>query len=585
METGVFLAISFALLVLGVFKFNTWTSEEKQVEPYENPPRDFTTWMRFYGFALLYSSTLVGLYLFCVYLPDIVIEVAKALEVKPDWLNLEELNKRNPPAISGIILFIFFYAFLLRYDGKWRGWVHEQAFIPDHAKALINHFNKHPYTFQPNLDEMRSLLAADGVIDDPLAEQTVAYFKQIKEQSNAVNCTISPAPETLSRLDITILWAKILYLKNRLERALSQTCASACIKKCKKRKVGLDLDFNHLRALVVIYFAFDITDDEKELTALNILKTEIQSNAQKTLAKLYLIDCCAVLKLTLSEKDRVQEFAKLGLTAPFSPPPPAIPAGTVFAGLLAVFFIGLLSTFWFDYIADKSAATLNFNVEGKSIIFALMPEDSMNTVLWPFYSLLLHGIAVVFSLGIMQLMYKKQRSAGQTPANNRTVWSEIIALLATGLICLPTIIFLVVITIDQLPWLLAFKIALPWSFVPMTTAFFSVVYLNDVLQRQNQSSWWRKAGRSILQGGTTGLMSLIAIRMLLNIADLPTSTQPNASLLYFQIYAVFLPAAIGAVLGYVLPSGYENYLIKEYRSIRREIRQSARSERVPALVG
>jgi hypothetical protein len=501
MDTGLIVAFSFALIVLGFFKFNTWTSGEKQAEPFENPPRDFTTWLRFYGYALLYSSALVGLYLICVYLPDIVLKVTKALDVKPDWLALEDIKDKNLPAINGIILFIFFYAFLLRYDGKWRGWVHEQAFIPDHAKALINHFHKDPTTFQPGLNEMKSLLAADGVVEEPLALKTLGYYKQLKEQDSSAGCPIPPAPETLTRLEIAITWAKILYLKSRLERALTKASASSCIKKCKKRKVGLDLDYNHLRALTVIYFAFDSSEDEKELTALNILKTEIQDTAQKTLAKLYLIDSCAVLKLRLAEKERVQEFNKLGLAPPFSPPPPAIPAVIVFAGLIAVFFIGLLSTFWFEDIAKRGATTLYFEFNETLIMLSLLPKDSMNTLLWPFYSLMLHAIAVVFSIVIMQLIYKKLQSAGRSTADKQMVWSEIIALVATGLICLPTLIFLSVMTIDGLPWSLAFKIALPWSFVPMTTAFFSVVYLNDVLQRQSQSPWWRKVGRSVMQGG------------------------------------------------------------------------------------
>lgn len=141
-------------------------------------------------------------------------------------------------------------------------------------------------------------------------------------------------------------------------------------------------------------------------------------------------------------------------------------------------------------------------------------------------------------------------------------------------------------TRDFLPKLFALKLACLWALVPTTTAFFAVIYLNATLHQERKSSWRQKAVRASLQGLLTGLMGFIAVTVFLRFADHQNANPDiDQNLFYFKIYIIGMTTAVGLLLGYLLPSGYENYLHKNSREKRKEVRQEASTESLPAWIG
>lgn len=327
------IALSLGLLILGFIKFNTWTSDEQQDEPYENPPRHFTTWWRFNCYALLYSSALIVLYLLCVFFPEIVVNIINRFVTDPISIP-DNMPKDLQPAIYGMVICVPVYAFLLRYDNPWRRWVHEQAFIPDHAKALIKNFKNNPLTFKPKINELRSILKADNKFNPQLIEDTCKYFESLaKKRSAADTFATRPALEPSSPIqDIVRAWAKMLYIKTEIDSILIGSEAIRCLKKCKNQKNGLDASCDHLGAMFTIYFALNPNSNDQTVEASKLLTSEINKTLHKTLAKAYLIACCAVLGLTKSEKNRSSLFEQLGLIASFQPPPESLPITTTVQG-------------------------------------------------------------------------------------------------------------------------------------------------------------------------------------------------------------------------------------------------------------
>lgn len=252
--------------------------------------------------------------------------------------------------------------------------------------------------------------------------------------------------------------------------------------------------------------------------------------------------------------------------------------------------LGLLGTVWFETLLAGEKLNLPFEIAGTVTHVPLIPEDSINVLLWPFYSLILHGLAIFIGMASVRLIYRIQHGVGPMDWDSdlHATLAWVLAVISTFVICSAFLFGLASIPKDNIPSdpSFALKLACLWALVPTTTAFFAVIYLNATLHQERKSSWRQKAVRSSLQGLLTGLMGFIAVTVFLGFTDYQNANpDTDKNLFYFKVYIVGMTTAVGLLLGYLLPSGYENYLHKNSREKRKEVRQEASTESLPAWIG
>jgi hypothetical protein len=497
------------ILVFGGVNFNTWAGNKFEVK-LNNPPRHFTTFSRYVWYAFLYTMLIEFVYVVILVTPGLSVVISKHFGI-----HMEKVADGDPTGSNfPLWLLIFLVSIVpntpgLRRADQWvRTKLHQKAFIPAEADALVNQFIMHPDRFSSESS------SADLVLDN--IRKDIPDTSDIKQADN--------------RLEH--LWFKTSYLlrkinewKERREIVQYYNICEPILKKCKD-------EYNELRFDIRSFFSDQNQVDE------NSLKTEIEYLEEKKqgirkrlnmlLTELYRLICCGVLATQKTRQGRVDAFGHFGLKPNIRECPPIYLDIVISCAFLTAFV-----TF---------AATLAFHF-GSDLI------PSMGIVIsYSMIHLFLQGasiiVAVIFYRWLSRKEGRKERRETATVVYGPVTDISIGAL--TGYLT-GTAIIMMYVTIfgetDSNGLWNQFKYIWPWPMIPATTSGFIIYYLYslDVVRK--------RLAEGMIQGGALGVVAVLAYIIFADLRGVELNLQ-------FLLYCLIVCTLAGFAIGWTFPEEY-----------------------------
>lgn len=150
-------------------KFGRWPGPESTPPGFHpKPTRHFTTWLRYVGWAAVYGCFMLFCYLLIVFSPKLFVNFLEAyLGIGvgvPDSDLLQRLlttlqeDPENMVPYAVIIVTVVWAGAFAETERTFRRNLQESALIPTEANRLIEHYERHPEGFQPDIKQAREIV-------------------------------------------------------------------------------------------------------------------------------------------------------------------------------------------------------------------------------------------------------------------------------------------------------------------------------------------------------------------------------------------------------------------------------------------
>jgi len=504
------LQILLSIIILGVFywdKFNTWTSKEDYPES-KNPPRHFTTWAKYFGYALIYTLCLELAYLLILAVPDILDVINKVFKLNfIPGDSKREFFKSYPLWVLVFMIGVLPNIPGLRsFEENLRYGFHQRAFIPEEARSLVQQFAANPAFFRPNIREAKDFIENRDLI-------------------------LKDVDAMRSDNRIGHKWFKLSFLRAKIEKWRGSREATRFISKCEKDYRLTDENYNRLRTDIKLYYDRKAILDDTTATGsdqeyLTRLQTNMTMELDRLLVKTYQVISCGVLATERKHANRLETFRWFGFHPEFKPGIPIV-IDIILASAGAV--LGIVFVMTLIYLT--AFGRTGFNV-GKALAWGVL------------YTVMV-GFCILAAALLYRRLTRKSRfftgSISETfvvgPFAHRVIGAGTGYLTAFVILVSWSILFSDRSLIDLLPRLW------PWPLIPAAASGFVIYYLSSLDVSRNR--WFE----GLLQGSVTACAALVACIIAI---EYPW----KQGVLPFIVYATCVGVFSGFAIGYIFPEQY-----------------------------
>jgi len=520
-------SILLGALFIGVFsrvRFNRWT--DKNIGKYDYSPRNFTTWTRFIRSLSVYVILGELTYFSILISPGAFVFVTKYLGGSS--MEYETLKEMGQYSVLWSILLITGvlpnFPFVNKLEQKIRETLHDYAFIPAEAKAVISQLDVNCTAFKP---------------DKKIVERVLDDFGQTE---------FSEEDFMIIKNTIAHKWCKLSYLKNRLQDWITFPKIN--------RFFGLSIEtfeqfltsYESLQADIVSYYEYHNIEkpdlDRKYKKYLAASKKYINCEIHALLKQAYSLISIGVLGTEKLPSGRKNAFEFFGLR-PYLPDSIIIDWDTNLKSIVAVSIAAVFPTLFYYFSLSRVAQNGPGNI---------IPKSSSEALFWALAAILMHGLTII---GVVMFnLWKNVVLAGDY---NRRIkvgfgkYNQFAGRILAGLIGYVVGLFVMIgmtliqyhAAIESIAEMIVVQwqgYAL-WPIIPFVTGYFIQNYLDHSAQPK-RSAW--KQG--FLQGGFSALVAgTIAVIRLDN---------KYLEYWYFVVFCFLISLCIGAGIGFVFPQGY-----------------------------
>lgn len=514
------------IAIVSRIRFNRWT--QKNIGKYTFPPRSFTTWPRFVRSALMYVMVIEIFYSVIIYFPGVVIFIDKYLG--GGYLDYEVFQNMGKYSVLWSIFLLTGVLPNFPWVSKWetslRDMLHDYAFIPSEAKAVISQLNINYTAFKP-----------DGKIIERILPKIGTNTFSRDDFTNVGNM-------------IAHKWCKLSYLKYRLVDWMTYPSINKFFTLSKSDFQNFLSEYDRVKSEVDEYFGYihahnsgsEEADDLNGL--LNATRTKLHAEIDTSLNNVYTFICIGILGTEKMPGGRKRAFRFFGL-APFIPERSNIDwdasIKTIAVLVSAVFLPTLLY-----YIMSKNGylnATINH-----------FPHSANEALFWSMMGIVMHSLTIILVVffdqwrtRVLTSMYDEEK-IDETSLPHKLSYDVIAAIIgfSVGFLIMGCMVIL------QHPGELdaaasvfvkkMHKFAL-WATLPAVTGFFIQYYLHTFRTQR-----WKDWQLGLFQGS---FMSVVAA-----IASFLVIDKNISEILHFILYAAFTSFCVGTGIGYMFTHSY-----------------------------
>ena len=509
------------LLVIALFawfRFNTWTDREREEgHGTDNPPRVYTTWVRYVSCALVYVLSLEVVYFGFVVIPDLLPILAKGLSIKlPEEAFADTRN--FPLWVLVIIIGLLPHApGFKNLEEWWRYSVHRRAFIPAEAQALVQQIAVSQEIFRPNHEQAAKVL-------ETLTEE-------LPPQVNAMD----------PRNAVAYRWFKLSYLRKKIQEWQCQPEVNRFFSACRREYALCDENYIRLRTDVKLYLDREATlagrpSSARDRDYQNARRKVILEGVDKLLLRTYEFISCGILATERSAKNRHRAFQHFDLYAKFTTTIPVL-WDVILECAIAVFAITMITTLAYFFL-QKTTPTLL----GRALI-------------WSTGSLALQALGIFGSVLFYRFVCQKMRRATDLTVCGPLVHVSLATLVGYVIGCLVLVAFLY-LSAGRLPAEKYRAIVLSWALIPSATSGFIVSYLFGL----RPARWWWSEG--VLQALGMAVVALVSYTLVTEALGFPWRAR-------FAIYAIGTCGLSGLAIGLIFPGQYRRYSATAYHGPER----------------
>ncbi len=495
-------------------RFNTWPAPKSKSgksppsAPPPNPPRHYTTFLRYFWYSMLYLLAMESIYLIIVLVPGVYDVLAATTHTSGSLKNL--------PLWSLVFLTTIMpnSPYLREIEWNLHKNLHTSAFIPREAMRLAQEFHNHPGRFQ----------VSEGLVGNE-------FLKDIQDEIVDLNHITRPDRRLRHR------WFKLRYLSQKISEWRTRPESNHFIGHCGAEIGICEENLDTLRAETKDYYQrrCNVTDNSQDSAAEKEYLCRLRKNLERKidikLQKAYLFISCAALATEKTKTGRTKIFNYFGLYPLLENGPPIL-IDLIIICVLVVSLITFIATgtfFWFSvdhFIAQELGKVFS----------------------WTFIMLLVQGISITVAMFIYNIIILKLVKANK---ENNLVKSGVISHICIGVIAayLPAFLIILIFSYSQsedpTSWFTIAKRILPWPLIPASTAGFIIYYLSTL---DKKISRWTEA---VIQAAIMALVGATAYTCYISFQSKPIDQN---FLLYISSLCFFMGGAIGAIF----PQTYRN---------------------------
>lgn len=495
-----YLVISLGALFILFFafvKFNTWTQDRG--EDYRLPPRYFTTFKRYFTYAVVYVFLTELIFFIIVFAPDFILSVSPSLGGQQDK-TLVESFKNNSVLWAVFILtgILPNFPWINRLELKTREFFHQMAFIPYQAKSAIDEFLNDPKCFKADPKVIHTILESqkDQFDKYDFLKQDNSFFHR---------------------------WCKIHYLLERIRHWDQKGSAF--------QKIGLN-------PIETPTFLDELSQLKKDMTLYkrqarpssspgdidaytDWLETRIDARMNRLLTKIYTHISCNILSTEKIPQNRLKSYKFFGLY-PKDSEKTFIDLDTI---LCSVFFI---------LISILLPSLLSLSAKKILLLQSTTLSNGRDILLWVVYGVAMHGLTILLTSTLLKILYTHRFVALNNKITIRTISSMIGYM--TGLVIIVAGHYLRFHNTEFFS-----SSTFLWPIITAITGCYIAYHLETTIPEKRSPF-----GSAFQQGLVTGTTAFV-ICLLLETQDA----------LFFTT-AVLIGFSVGFSIGFIYPFGYKN---------------------------
>ncbi|MGD9250561.1 MAG: hypothetical protein PVG19_05030 [Desulfobacterales bacterium] len=516
------------IAVYSRIRFNRWT--EKNVGKYSYSPRNYTTWTRFIRSLSIYIILTELVYFSILISPSAFIFVNNYLGGSP--IEHEALKEMGQYGVLWSILLLTGvlpnFPWINKLEQKFRETLHDYAFIPAEAKAVISQLEVNLKAFHPDpkiIEAVRNNfdLEAFGQKDFTKVKNSIAHK-----------------------------WCKLSYLRQRLQDWHTYPKINRFFGMSNETSEQLIKGYDAIKNDIVNYNEYQKTGAQgvevKYKQYLKAAENYINTELNNLLKIAYSLICIGVLGTEMLPAGRKRAFRFFGLR-PYLPEGPVIDWDTNLKSLLAITVAASVPTLFYYFAMTQTA--------GEKLP-DIIPSSSLEALFWSIIAIIMHGLTVI--VVVLFNLWRKTVFTGanyqkrlQHPKNaNRLALRVIAGVIGYGIgfftLVAMTIMQYYFVAEDSGPMVMkqlgGFAL---WAIIPFVTGYFIQYYLET--PKQSKTSNWRF---SIQQGAVTAFIAGTVAMIILDHHYLEGW--------YFIAFCILMTFCIGSGIGYVFPGGYRRKL-------------------------
>lgn len=516
------------IAIVSRIRFNRWT--QKNIGKYAFPPRSFTTWPRFVRSALMYVLLIESFYFIIIYSPGTVIFIDKYLGGGHiDYDIFKEMGQYS--VLWSIFLLTGVlpnFPWISKWETNLRDMLHDYAFIPSEAKAVISQLNINYTAFKPD----------DKIVERILPKIGADAFSR-EDFSNVSDM-------------IAHRWCKLSYLKNRLVDWMTFPSINNFFSLSKKDYDRFLAEYDRVKSEIDEYFGYirlhHNDREEKEVDHLNGLlkatRTKLDAEIDTCLSKVYNFICIGILGTEKMPSGRKRAFKFFGLV-PFIPERSNIDWDANIKTISVLVSAVFLPTLLYYSMSQSGFMSAKINY---------FPHSAQEALYWSLIGILMHALTIIvvvffdrWRTRVLTSMYDEKKSSEASIPHKLSY--DVIAAMLGFLVGFMIMVGIIVAPhfgeLDKVAQELVKKMpnnAL-WSLLPAVTGFFIQYYLHT-FRTQSRKAWQLGLSQGLI-------MSVVAAIVSFTVIDKGIS-----DILHFMLYAAFTSFCVGAGIGYMFPHSY-----------------------------
>lgn len=490
-------------------RFNLWTETEVKYGKIR-PPRQFTTWARFMTYATAYTLSMEVIYLLLLVSPNLIRFIGDNFGAVPAVNNhLSPVDREFPLWVMVFLLgFSPHLPVLKQLEERFRYRLHQRAFIPAEAKALVQQLTTNPDFFKPDKE------TTDKVIQK--------YGRGMPENWGRQQ----------SKNRLTDKWFRLVYLREKMELWRSRPDIERFIGHCEEDYRMFQDQFRQLHRDVVSNIERrngndEDRNDEDFSEYLDQLNINIIREIEKLLGRAYEFVACGILSTERIHRRRIVNLNYFGLFPNYDPGIPIVLDIVLKNAVISFAIISLTSVFYLGYQQISSGRPLNVSAG----------------FIWALITFMMMGLCVFCALVVHRILTRKSRFKVGDNGHTLVIGPFVHQCIgfATGYLCGWLVIFPYLAIAARKEIWSNLSHSLPWPLIPAITAGYIVYYLETL---KDARSCIKDA---LMQGSITGAVGLFT-----SLWAFDNSIDHLPSFIYIASSS-FL---IGGAIGYFFPSAY-----------------------------
>jgi len=505
--------------------FNSWTKDKTEKYGYTDPPRHYTTFMRFNLYRTLYILFMLAGYLILLACPDLIdilgIDISREMAQKIE-------DQSYVWAALIIIGIVPNFPVIQTWEAKLRDKLQDYAFIPFEAQRMISILEDDYNAFQPESVNIQVVIEAIG-----------------KEKNSESNFT-DHRPNSLRHK-----WCKLSYLytmigKRKADREFTRyinCCDKLLYEKLEKEYSELKQDIDKRIEFVEDDVKNGATDPWREP-----IRTETDKILNTLLKKCYQLISCGILSTEKLPQNRTTAFTYFGLCPASFASATEINWNTVLKSSMVIFCSAFLPTLlYYYYFTYFSPASLP----------RIFPDNAFEALTWSLIGLAMFVPGLIGSTLVDRLFWRQQVKRGQNPlaSDNTVVHSFLAGCIGYG-IALAVLVLNKIFRTGPLTGISRSMFLFP--LLPAVSSSLTTYFLES-----RETLYFKHINRRIVEVVTIGGLSALGgflILLVLEKFDMPS-----------MVYIAVTAGLIGASVGYTFIEEYRIHMRPE-KERRKEAR-------------